>query len=304
MQKTSVIIIGAGPAGLTTALQLKRVGIPALLFEGMRIGGLLHNANLVENYPGFPRGVTGPRLVNLFQKQAAHLNVEIVAGQVAALDFCGSSFIAKTGDGEYCAPIAVVASGTKPRLFAEGLIPPETRSRVVYEVCEIADVFGQQVVIVGAGDAAFDYALNMARHHRVTILNRGSRVRALGLLQERVRQNGHIVYRAETQVAQVGMADKDTLLLQLDGPAGVEITEANFLVGALGRVPQVDFLTKNIRAREDELLARGVLYFVGDVCNGIFRQTAIAAGDALRAAMKIEQFLRRVNEGHCENRHG
>ena len=117
MKKQQVIIIGAGPAGLTAALQLKRFGIPALLFEGERIGGLLHNANLVENYPGFPRGVSGPKLVNLLNKQIETIGVDIHYEKVKKFEYDGKSFVVSTDQNEYRAEIAVIASGTKARQF-------------------------------------------------------------------------------------------------------------------------------------------------------------------------------------------
>ncbi len=293
MQNFPVIIIGAGPAGLTTALQLKRFGIPALLFEGGRVGGLLHNANLVENYPGFPRGISGPALVKLFEKQVQHIDVEIILEEVFSLDHNNGIFEAATGQNKYQAQIAVVASGTKPRSFPEEFIPAETRSRVFYEVFPLLNVKDKHIVIVGAGDAAFDYALNLSRENRITILNRGTQVKALGLLQERARENGNIVYREERQVKRVTLSDGDRLTVEASHRDDVEIMEANFLLGALGRVPRLDFLSSRLEERESELKERGILHYVGDVKNGLFRQTAIAAGDGLRAAMMIDQTLKK-----------
>jgi len=312
MQKTSVIIIGAGPAGLTAALQLKRFSIPFLLFEDKQIGGLLHNANLVENYPGFPRGVTGVKLVNLFKKQSEHIGVDVIAERVVSLEYDGESFLIKTESfqrngadltgfqnlsglscNEYSAKNAIIASGTKARQFDEKIIAPEARSRVFYEVRNLVDVENQEIIIVGAGDAAFDYALNLAqRDNCVTILNRGTKVKALGLLVERVRKNEQISYLEEMQVRRVTSAGERGLTVEVSHREGVEIMEASFLLGALGRIPNLDFLGESIQSREKELEEREILYFIGDVRNGIYRQTAIAAGDGLCAAMKIDQFFK------------
>jgi len=309
MQKTSVIIIGAGPAGLTAALQLKRFGIPALVFESRQIGGLLHNANLVENYPGFPRGVTGVKLVNLFKKQIEHIGVDVIAEKVFSLEYIESPhpnllpqgegtrpsdvFIVKTDKDEYRAEIAVIASGTKPRKFDEEIIISDAKPRVFYEVRDLLDVENQEIIIVGAGDAAFDYALNLARRdNRVTILNRGKNLQALALLVERVRKNKQISYVEEAQVRRVTSAGEQSLTIEVNRRENIEIMEASFLLGALGRIPNLNFLDESIQSREKELTEREILYFIGDVRNGIFRQTAIAAGDGLRAAMQIDQFFK------------
>ena len=299
MQKIPIIIIGAGPAGLTAALQLKRVGISTLLFEGSDIGGLLYNANLVENYPGFPRGVRGPKLVNLLKKQVEHIGVEIQQETVISLEYNGENFVVKTSESDYLADVAVIASGTKPRKFGKGLIMPTAKKRVFYETRNLLDVNGEQILIVGAGDAAFDYALNLARQNRVTILNRGTRIRALSLLQERARENEHIIYLENVEVKQVYVSDDAYLLVDVLHQNNVEEMKVSYILGALGRIPNLDFLAEEIILQEKKLSAEGILYFIGDVRNGVFRQTAIAAGDGLRAAMEIEVFLRRKNESHC-----
>ncbi len=293
MQRTSVIIIGAGPAGLTAALQLSRFGILALVFEAERIGGLLHNANLVENYPGFPQGVRGGKLVNLLKKQIENVGVEVLAEKIASLEHDGESFFAKTDKNEYHAKIAIVASGTKPRKFDEALIAGDAKSRVFYEVYDLLDVKNEEIIIIGAGDAAFDYALNLVRNaYLVTILTRGKNIRALKLLVERVRENKNIHYVEETQLKYVTFNGERGLTVELSHRENVETREASFLLGALGRIPNADFISEEFHQREDELVARKTLYFIGDVRNGIYRQTAIAAGDALRAAMQIDQFFK------------
>lgn len=294
MQNTQVIIIGAGPAGLTAALQLKRFGIPFLIFESECIGGLLHNANLVENYPGFPRGVRGGKLVNLFKKQIENLGIEIIPEKVTSLDYKDGYFFAKTtsprskGFIPYRAEIAIIASGTKPRQFDEKIIAPDAISRVFYEVSQLLDVENEEIIIVGAGDAAFDYALNLARKNDILILNRGIKIRALRLLQERVRKNARISYEEDARIEKIKL-DGTRLTVDVSLRGNVEKRQASLILGALGRISNEEFLGESIQIQEKELTEREILYFIGDVRNGIYRQTAIAAGDGLRAAMEINQ---------------
>ena len=297
MKKTSVIIIGAGPAGITAALQLKRFGIPFLLFESKKFGGLLHNANLVENYPGFPRGVRGAKLVSLFKKQIEHIGVEIFSEKVISLEYREGYFFAKTtsprnkGFIPYRAEIAIIASGTKARQFDDAIIAKGAKGRVFYEVSNLMDVRNKNIIIVGAGDAAFDYALNLAQENDISILNRGRKIKALGLLEERVSKNRRISYEENVQVEKISVKD-ECLTVDVLHKKNAEKRHASLILGALGRIPNFDFLGESIQSQEKELTDGRILHFIGDVRNGIFRQTAIAAGEGLRAAMEIEKKLK------------
>ena len=117
MKPDNVVVIGAGPAGMTAAIQLKRYGIPFILLEKERVGGMLWNANLVENYPGFPAGVQGPKLVGLIEKQIERIGVDVTFGEVSSLQKVGSNFQVETTQGIYRPRYVIVASGTKPNLI-------------------------------------------------------------------------------------------------------------------------------------------------------------------------------------------
>ncbi len=283
MPETDVVIIGAGPAGLTAAIQLRRYGIPFVLLEKERVGGLLWNANLVENYPGFPAGVSGPKLVRLIEEQASRVGVPVLQEhvlRVAILDNNKYHFSINTNKHTYHARHVVIASGTKPRP-APIPIPAECSERVHSDVWPLLRESGKHIVIVGAGDAAFDYALNLTKNRNsVTILNRGRDVKCLRLLWERAQANPAIAYRAGCSVSGVE-AEGTAGRLRVRCEAG-ESLEADALLFAIGRVPQVDFLSTELLAQ-----THPGLHFVGDVKNGLYRQAAIAAGDGLRTAMEI-----------------
>jgi len=280
MKPDEVVIIGAGPAGMTAAIQLKRYGIPFILLEKERAGGLLWNANLVENYPGFPAGVSGPKLVHLIEKQMDRLGVPVSHDEVVDVQGGDNQFLVVTRNTLYAPRFLIVASGTRPKPFPLA-IPEEAQDRVFSEVYPLLNEHDKQIVIIGAGDAAFDYALNMTKNRNsVTILNRTREVKCLGLLWERAMAEPAITYRAGAPVSGVKL-DETASRLELRLEAGESI-EADYLLFAIGRVPETDFLS-------GELLDKNIdgLYFVGDVKNGPYRQAAIAAGDGLRAAMKI-----------------
>jgi thioredoxin reductase (NADPH) len=280
MKPDEVIIIGAGPAGATAAIQLKRYGIPFLLLEKERVGGLLWNANLVENYPGFPSGVSGPKLVGLIEKQMERLGVDVTLDSVLQLRYSETGFQVKTSRAEYHPRFVIIASGTKP-ISLPIPVPETARSKVFSDVHLLLPETNKKIVIVGAGDAAFDYALNLTKNRNsVTILNRGRDVKCLGLLWERARAETGIEYCVETPVCQVVLDETaDRLRVQTEAHGSLV---ADYLLFATGRVPQVSFLP-------DEIINNNLegVYFVGDVKNGLYRQAIIAAGDGLRAAMDI-----------------
>jgi thioredoxin reductase (NADPH) len=309
-----VVVIGAGPAGLAAAIQLRRCGLAPLVFEKSLVGGLLKNANLVENYPGFPGGISGTELLRRMARHLEETGVEWVNEEVTCLDIQpaglanfqnpgfseGASlpthlpggaqplFRLQTAAGDYCARQVVLASGTRPHPWPVE-IPQDLVNRVFSEVYPLLDERGRKVVIVGAGDAAFDYALNLAgRGNQVVILNRDRRVKCLPLLWERAAACPEIRYFEETPV----------IALRSEGPGGTIRVHcgqeshtwdmmAHFLIFATGRAPEVGFLSAQLHQHLPLLTGAGLLYPVGDVRNGLFRQSVIAAGDGLRAAMEI-----------------
>ncbi len=291
MKVEDVIIIGAGPAGLTTALQLKRYGLSPLLLEKDATGGLLRNANLVENYPGFPGGIRGLELVALFEAQAKKLSVQITHAQALEVVHEGTLFQVRTAARQYSSRRLVIASGTKAKIFSVQTIPEELQSRIYYEVYPLLNVVGKHIAIVGAGDAAFDYALNLSRQNRVTILNRGHTRKCLPLLWKRANATNNIRYLSGTKVTQIEESPQGSLSLVCQDITGSFSLTVDFLVGALGREAELAFLSSQLGEKLPELEAKGFLYQVGDVQNGRYRQTAIAVGDGLHAAMKIYQQL-------------
>jgi thioredoxin reductase (NADPH) len=290
-----VIIIGAGPGGLATSLQLKRYGINPLIFERNKIGGLLYNANLVENYPGFPGGISGPDLVRLFEQQVRVHSLQVKSESVEELTYRDGVFQVVTSDQVFQARILVIATGTKPRKFIDFEVPAAVKERVFYEVYPVLDLKDQSIAIVGAGDAAFDYALNLGVRNHVLVLNRAEKITCLPLLWERTKDMPNISYHPNTTISRLETTPGLDMSLDCITPDGPESIPVDVLIGAIGRDAQLDFVSGQFSKKAIQLVSHGDLYYVGDVANGLFRQTAIAVGDGILAAMKIYRRLKEMD---------
>lgn len=283
-----VVIIGCGPAGAAAAIQLCRSGIGLVVFERDDVGGLVRNANLVENYPGFPGGIVGIELARLIERQLELTNVAISFEEVFSLRHENGLFIAETASGLTRARFAIVASGTKPRRLADVDIEERAEKNIFSEVYPLLDVSGKRIIIIGAGDAAFDYALNLSRNNYVTILNRSEVTRCLPLLMERCGAVESIRYLENHPVVKVGVEGTSLAVTALDVKDGSEaVFRADYLVTAIGREPNLDFIEEGLLKKADGLKKDGRLFMIGDVINSPHRQVTISVGDGVRAAMEI-----------------
>lgn len=288
MGNRDVVIIGAGPAGIAMAIQLKRHGIEPVILEQGEIGGLLKNANFVENYPGFPDGISGPNLVELFKSQLANAGVTVSSERVLELSHRDETFFTKTNRRMFRSTTAVIASGTKPTKISEIRIADGIDDRIFYEVYPIRGIKNHKIAIIGAGDAAFDYALGLSQNNEVTILNRGEQDRCIPVLRDRCMKSEAISYLTNVSVKEVTGKGDRLLLSCLNGDNQKENRiYADYLVIAAGREPCLDFLDEKLEKSLDDLVKASRLYLVGDVKNKMYRQTAVCVGDGVKAAMQI-----------------
>ena len=186
----------------------------------------------------------------------------------------------------------MIASGTKPRQFSDFTIPVELQDKVFYEVYPLLNHKDQRIAIVGAGDAAFDYALNLGQNNDILILNRTGKISCLPLLGERVKKNRRIKYLQNTQITKVFRSPDGNVGLEYDAPDAPASLEVDYLIGAIGRDPQLDFISVQFAKKAIQLEGLGELYYVGDVVHGLYRQTAIAVGNGILTAMKIYERLK------------
>jgi thioredoxin reductase len=266
------IVIGAGPAGIAAAVQMKRAGLNIALFEKKEIGGLLRNANLIENYLGFPDGISGKKLVEHFQKHIKKQDIPLIKEEVITVKR-KQCLLVQTKKREYRSHHVIIATGTMPK---EANIPGEKSlkgKKLFYEISDLPLMRGKKViVIIGGGDVGFDYALQLSQKGHTPIIITKGKIKCLPLLKERVKKK-RIQCVEHCSPKRIRQSDN-----QVDVLCPSQCLEADYVLIAVGRQPSYPrIMTKN----------RKGLYSVGDAQNKRYRQVHIATGDALRAAMSI-----------------
>jgi thioredoxin reductase (NADPH) len=282
-----VIIIGGGPAGISCAIQLARYGISASIIEKENLGGLLLNANYIENYPGFPLGVKGVELVESMKKQLAKQPPGVLFEEVTGLESNKELLKVTTKKNSYYSKFVVVSSGTAHKRFEDCPVPDSLVSKIFYEVYPIINLKGKKFVIVGAGDAAFDYALSIAFNNEVMILNRDEKSKCIPLLLKRAQESTKIEYIKEIKIQKISPYPEDMISLDCKTNEGSRNITADYLLFAIGRTPSDGFLSPELKREVHKKKGNSRVYLAGDVKNGIFRQIAIAVGDGIMTAMKI-----------------
>ncbi|HLD32728.1 MAG TPA: NAD(P)/FAD-dependent oxidoreductase [Candidatus Peribacteraceae bacterium] len=267
------IIIGAGPAGMVAALQMKRSGLDIVLFEKGEIGGLLRNANCVENYLGFPDGISGKELIRSFQDHLCKHKISIIREEVVEIGKEDAVFSVRTSGHTYLSSTVVIATGTVPKKAGIGGEEEFCGSRLFYEAADLpADGQQNTVLVIGGGDTAFDYALNLSGRGYVPTIVMRDTVSCLPLLKMRAEKRG-IRTVEHMPVVRISLGAG-----QLEVQCASQCFQADYVLVAVGREPRYPRIATKSR--------RG-LYYAGDVRSGQYRQVHIATGDALRVAMEI-----------------
>jgi thioredoxin reductase (NADPH) len=298
-----VVILGSGPAGLTAAIYTARANLKPVVIEGLAAGGQLMNTTEVENYPGFPEGVQGPELMELFKKQAARFGASFVSGDATKVDLAVAPLRIWTEDQELQTKTVIVATGASPR---ELNIPGEKEyaGRGV-SYCATCDGFffrDQEIVVVGGGDTAMEEALFLTRFgSRVTVVHRRDELRASKIMADRALNHEKIELVWDSVVEEVlGDGTKVTGVRVHNVKTG-ESSErpcGGFFV-AIGHLPNTALFKNALPMDEQRYLERGVgsttdrpgVFIAGDVHDHTYRQAITAAGAGCMAAIDAERWL-------------
>src|SRR5436190_15972608 len=203
--KFKVIIIGSGPAGCTAAIYLSRANLTPLVLEGLQPGGQLTITTDVENYPGFPDGILGPKLMDLFAQQAKRFGAEFKMEQVEKVDLRTHPFVITTDQREYECYSLIIAAGASAMQL--GLPSEKALQGFGVSYCATCDGFffkNKEIVVVGGGDSAMEEATFLTKFaSKVTVIHRREELRASKIMQERALTNPKIAFILNTTVDEV-----------------------------------------------------------------------------------------------------
>ncbi|MGB8645832.1 MAG: thioredoxin-disulfide reductase [Anaerolineae bacterium] len=305
----NVIIIGSGPAGLTAALYTGRANLNPLVISGNEFGGQIALTDQVENYPGFPEGITGPELVDLMKKQAERFGARLETDHVSEVNLNTHPFQLKTENGKaYEAKSLILATGASPRKLG---VPGEQdlMGRGV-SYCATCDGFffrNREIAVIGGGDSALQEGLFLTRFaSRVHIIHRRDQFRAQPILQDRAKENGKLNFVWNSVVREIkGNGTVSTLALEnLRSGEKSELPVQGVFV-YVGHIPNTQLFKGQLEMDEegylkvDERLHTNIkgVFTAGETHDHVFRQAVVSAGYGCMAAMEAEKFLADLEHG-------
>lgn len=298
----NVIILGSGPAGLTAALYAARANLNPLVITGPDLGGQIATTTDVENFPGFPEGLTGPELTEYMQKQAERFGARLEFDTITSVDLGQAPFKLTGNSAEYEAKSLIIATGASPRKLG---VPGEKElvGRGV-SYCATCDGFffkNKELIVVGGGDSALQEGLFLTKFaSKVHIVHRRDALRAGHVLQERARKNEKMSFVWNTVVTQV-LGDKAVKAVRLKNvQTGVESEQpVDGVFVYIGHVPNTNIFKGKLKMDEegylivDSRLHTSVpgVFAAGEVHDKWFRQAIVSAGYGCMAAMETEKYL-------------
>jgi thioredoxin reductase (NADPH) len=297
-----IVIVGGGPAGLSAGIYAARSRLRTLLIEKEMIGGNIVYAELVENYPGFPEGISGMDLTQDMHKQATRFGMDTQMTEITGLSVEGAGKLVKTGEGEFSGRALIIAGGsTRQSLGAPGEKEFTGRGVSYCATCDAAFFTDQPVAVVGGGNAAIQEAVHLTRFASdVTLVHRRAELRATRIEQERAFAQPKIKFAwNSTVVAVEGRDTVDGLRIKNVQTNDESTLKVKGVFVAIGFTPNTAYL-KGILSLDEagqivvndkmETNVPGV-YAAGDIRSGSLRQVVMACADGATAAMNADKYL-------------
>jgi thioredoxin reductase (NADPH) len=297
-----IVIVGSGPAGYTAAIYAGRAELEPVVVAGHQFGGQLMLTTDVENYPGFPEGVSGPEMMELFQKQAERFGAKVLLEDATAVDLAKRPFRITTAEHAFSADAVILATGATAKWLG---LPSEQRltNRGVSAcaTCDGALYRGKAMAVVGGGDTAMEEALFLTRFApRVMVIHRRDTLRASKIMQERARRNEKIEFVWNSEVDEV-LGDECLTGVRIRNLQSGERSElpVEALFVAIGHEPNTSLFRGQIELEPTGYIcvARGTrtsvegVFACGDAMDPTYRQAVTAAGTGCMAAIDAERWL-------------
>jgi len=310
MKKAKLVIIGSGPAGYTAAIYAARANLEPVLYEGFfngPSGGQLMMTTDVENYPGFPEGITGPELMDAFRKQALRFGTTMLQDDVIEVDFSKHPYKIKGNNHSYEALSVIIATGaTANRLDIPGANEGEFWQRGV-TACAVCDgaapIFrNRPLFVIGGGDSAVEEASFLTKFgSKVYIVHRRNQLRASKIMQKRALEHPKIEVLWDSVITNIGgdHVVRNVVVKNVHSHAEKEY-EAGGVFFAVGHTPNTTFLKGQIELHDNGYIkvdpgtsktSQELVFAAGDAQDHVYRQAVTAAGSGCMAAIEVEREL-------------
>ena len=305
-QKIKCLIIGSGPAGYTAAIYAARANMSPVLYQGIQPGGQLTTTNDVENFPGYPDGITGPEMMIQLQKQAERFGTDVRSGWVTKVDFKDGLKAWVNDSEELDCETIIISTGASAKFLGLESEQKYLKLGGGVSACAVCDGFfykNQDVIIVGAGDSACEEAHYLSKLcNKVTMLVRRDEFRASKIMQERVKKTENIDILFNTETVEVIGNDQvvDSVLVKnnkTDKQTTIPVT--GFFV-AIGHKPNTDIFKSYLNMDETGYIVNEAgssktnipgVFVSGDAADHVYRQAITAAGTGCMAALDAERYL-------------
>ena len=305
-QVRDIVIIGSGPAGYTAALYAARANLKPLVIEGMQPGGQLTITSEVENYPGYPEGILGPKMMENFRTQAQRFGAEIAIGLVTELDVTKRPFVVTSEFGTFEARAVIVSTGATAKLIGlekERTLMASGGGVSACATCDGAFFPNKELVVVGGGDSAMEEANFLTRYaKKVTVFHRREVFRASKIMVDRAHKNPKIEFKVPTEVEDILVGANGKIRgVRARNPNTKESFDfaCDGLFVAIGHEPNSKIFrgkldmdeTGYILVHEGSRTSVEGVFAAGDVCDKRYRQAVTAAGMGCMAAIDAERWL-------------
>lgn len=304
----NLIIIGSGPAGLTSAIYASRAQLNPIIIEGLEPGGQLTTTTIIENWPGYPEGVDAQTLMDDMREQAKKFGTVFKSGEVTEIDLKSKPFTLTVGTEKMNTNAVIIATGATARML--GLSEEKKLIGRGVSTCATCDGFffrGKVVLVVGGGDTAMEEAIYLSSLAKnVTVIHRRDELRASRIMQEKAKSIENINFIWDSVIAEIHDLQKNTVTgasLKNVKTGEVSLKKCDGIFIGLGHIPNSGFLNSQIELDENGFVITrdgsktsvpGV-FAAGDVSDPVYKQAITSAGKGCMAALDAEKFIRKLD---------